>query len=307
MPELAKLFKNQEEAGQITTGSSKRVTLICPECGTEKTLHMYDFKKYGFKCDVCSDTISYPNKIIRSFLMYYKDKVEEYDWEHSFDWSQNKVYDGYFKKDGQQYVIEMQGEQHYQDAWQTLSEQEDNDKLKEKLAKDNGLIYIAINCKKLDSDLIKQYMNGSILFKLFKMKEEDWRIILEMAEKNITKEICNYYNSVTHVFKDICQEFHTNKTTLRRYIKRGVEIGWIKDYYGENGKAARSFHKAVLIYKEETLLKRCSSINLARDWLENNCGIKVTNVTVKNHCVSRKPIGDYYICFETVNGQQRPS
>lgn len=195
----------------------------------------------------------------------------------------------------------MQGEQHYQDAWQTLSEQEDNDKLKEKLAKDNGLIYIAINCKKLDSDLIKQYMNDSILFKLFKMKEEDWRIILEMAEKNITKEICNYYNSVTHVFKDICQEFHTNKTTLRRYIKRGVEIGWIKDYYGENGKAARSFHKAVLIYKEETLLKRCSSINLARDWLENNCGIKVTNVTVKNHCVSRKPIGDYYICFETAN------
>ena len=32
--------------------------------------------------------------------MYYKDKVEEYDWEHSFDWSQNKIYDGYFKKDG---------------------------------------------------------------------------------------------------------------------------------------------------------------------------------------------------------------
>lgn len=83
---------------------------------------MYDFKKYGFKCNVCSDTISYPNKIIRSFLRYYKNKVEEYDWEHSFPWSQNKIYDGYFKKNGQGYVVEMQGEQHYQDAWQTLSE-----------------------------------------------------------------------------------------------------------------------------------------------------------------------------------------
>ena len=141
-------------------------------------------------------------------------------------------------------------------------------------------------------------MNNSILFELFKMKEEDWRIILEKAEKNITKEICDYYNNVTHVFKDICQEFHINKTTLRRYIKRGVEIGWVKNYYGENGKAARSFHKAVLIYKENILLKRCSSINLARDWLEENCSVKVTNVTVKNHCVSQKPIADYCVCFE---------
>ena len=297
-PDLAKLFKNQEEAEQITIGSSKRVTLICPECGAEKTLHMYDFKKYGFKCNVCSDTISYPNKIIRSFLRYYKNKVEEYDWEHSFPWSQNKIYDGYFKKNGQGYVVEMQGEQHYQDAWQTLSEQENNDELKEKLAADNGLIYIAINCKKLDSNLIKQYMNDSVLFELFKMTEEDWRVILEESEKNITKEICNYNNNVTHIFKDICQEFHINKTTLRRYVKRGVEIGWVKDYYGENGKAVRSFHKPVLIYKENVLLKRCSSINLARDWLEDNCNIKVTNVTVKNHCVSQKPIADYYICFE---------
>lgn len=301
MPELAKLFKNQQEAEQITSGSSKKVTLICPDCGAEKTLHMYDFKKYGFKCNVCSDTISYPNKIIRSFIRYYSDKMEEYDWEHSFDWSQNKIYDGYFKKDGQQYVIEMQGGQHYQDAWQSFSDQKDNDELKKTLAENHKTIYISINCKILDGSLIKQYMNDSILYNLFQMQEKDWKIILENAEKNTTKEICDYYNNVTHVFKDICSYFHINKTTLRRYIKRGVEIGWVKDYYGENGKVVRSYHKTVLIYKNGNLLKKCSSIVLAREWLEEYGKIKVTNVTVKNHCVSRKPIVDYYVCFETVN------
>lgn len=224
MPELTKLFKNQQEAEQITSGSSKKVTLICPDCGAEKTLHMYDFKKYGFKCNVCSDTISYPNKIIRSFIRYYSDKMEEYDWEHSFDWSQNKIYDGYFKKDGQQYVIEMQGGQHYQDAWQSFSDQKDNDELKKTLAENHKTIYISINCKILDGSLIKQYMNDSILYNLFQMQEKDWKVILENAEKNTTKEICDYYNNVTHVFKDICSYFHINKTTLRRYIKRGVEL-----------------------------------------------------------------------------------
>lgn len=44
--DLIKYFKDPNDAFCITTGSSKRVSLICPDCGTEKTMIMYNlFKK----------------------------------------------------------------------------------------------------------------------------------------------------------------------------------------------------------------------------------------------------------------------
>lgn len=109
-PDLVKYFKNKEDAFSYSYGSGEKIEVKCPNCGMEFKVILNHLSKRSFSCPMCSDKVSLPNRILRTFLKFISKQLNEYDFEKEFDWSQGKVYDGYFVKNSKKYLVEMQGE-----------------------------------------------------------------------------------------------------------------------------------------------------------------------------------------------------
>lgn len=84
-------------------------------------------------------------------------------------WSDTKRYDFYLPDHN--IIIETHGEQHYDDKFisyggRTLKEEQENDKYKEQIARDNGVKhYIVIGCRYSDNKWIKENILKSDLSK----------------------------------------------------------------------------------------------------------------------------------------------
>lgn len=79
-PHLVCFFKDPKCATKITYMSHKLVDLVCPICGTERTMNAFDLYREGFHCQCCDDGISYPNRIIRNVMRTFK--VEDIKFEY---------------------------------------------------------------------------------------------------------------------------------------------------------------------------------------------------------------------------------
>lgn len=178
--------------GDITIGSRRSVLVKCPNCGELKFQPVYRLNEMGFSCPNCSSKISYPNRFIYKIL---KQLNVEFRTEEIFDWAKNKRYDFYITSYNM--IIEAQGLQHYKDvpfySKSTLKEQEENDKLKEILAKTNGIEnYVQIDCRFSKFEFIKESILNSELGTIFNLSNIDWNKIKEeicINIKNIKREI----------------------------------------------------------------------------------------------------------------------
>lgn len=224
--DLIKYFKDPNDAFCITTGSSKRVSLICPDCGTEKTMIMYNLFKKGFSCNVCGDKISYPNKLIRNIMFQLENECEYLEFEWFEKWENRYRYDVYFEKDNKQYVIEMQGEQHYR-GWKgyDVDKIQNNDSKKQDLAISNGAICIVIDARKSDFDYIFNNISCSLLHELFDLSKINYDICKENSTKNIIKLVCQDYNS-NMTTKELMNKYRLCRTTIVNYLHKGTELMW---------------------------------------------------------------------------------
>lgn len=111
--ELAKLLADPEDGYKYTQQSHQRVDWKCPDCGNIiKNKSIAQINNYGLSCPVCSDGISYPNKLShylfdRLNIIYH---FEELKYEYSPYWIRPNhyrydVYFQYIKK----YIVEMDG------------------------------------------------------------------------------------------------------------------------------------------------------------------------------------------------------
>lgn len=243
-PEVAKLLKYPEEGYELTTHSNKRVTFICPDCGKEKNAIVNDITRRKFSCKYCRDSISYPEKYVISLLNQL-----HLDFKHDcvLNWSGTKRYDFYIQS--LNCIIETHGEQHYDDKsnWnncgsRTLEEEQENDRFKEKLAKDNGIkSYVIIDCRNSESEYIKNNILYSELKQLLNIKEGDinWLKCEEFALGNLVKKACDLWNSGIHSSNDISNLLSLNVSTAIDYLKKGAKIG-LCDYSKEKSLKERS-------------------------------------------------------------------
>ena len=226
-PDVAKLLKDPNDGYNHTKGSNKKVEFICPHCNSVIEQYIFYVCRNGLSCQMCSDGVSYPNKLIRQVLkQLHVDFIPEYVAE----WSQSKMYDCYFKdNNGQEYVIEMDGIQHYVDncmPHQALKDIQNNDILKTDLANDNGVFMIRINCSTSSIEYIKKNILLSKLNGLFDLSVIDWDACDINAQSSFVKQACDLYMSGICSTKDIGRILQLDKTTVRRYLKRGVKFGW---------------------------------------------------------------------------------
>ena len=298
--DLIKFFKNQEDAKNFTLGSYEEVQLICPDCGKERTMKINQLTHDGFNCHYCSDGVSYPNKLLHQLLFLRKGFVEKFDFEYKDSWTNDKKYDGYFKLNGIEYLCEMHGSPHYQDAWNSVEEVQENDRYKEELAKKNRYNLIVIDCRIEIFSYIVPNIKASKLQELLNFSEEEYIAAGEQAEKSLVKKACELYNK-KYKIKEIVEELKLCSATVETYLKRGQEIGLVQGYIDENGKKVGAQNRRrtpVIIYNSENeIVSECPRINDAVQWVKDNLNLIVRSNTIKNRCVSGKEYHGYYFGY----------
>jgi hypothetical protein len=237
-PHLVKYFANIEDAYKVSSGSEKKIPLICPDCKTiNNSLSISKLVERNFYCSACGDGVSYPEKFLFNMLQQIK---TEFKIQKTFKWSKNfnyltnsnlngdKTYDFYIKKSN--CIIESHGEQHYSKSFdtaggRTLKEEKENDKIKENLAIDNGIEnYIVIDCRYSEIEFIKQNILNSKLAEIFDLSNIDWFKCHEYACSSLIKIACDLWNNCIKSTKEIGKIMKSDKSTIVRYFKQGRKI-----------------------------------------------------------------------------------
>lgn len=207
--------------------SKDKILVRCTLCGHEQWTRPNDLLN-GKNCSNCSDGISYPNKFSHAFLKQLP--VENVHHEYCPEWSNGKRYDNYFEYQGQGYILEMDGKQHFVDmstsCWGALDETQKNDKYKDELALANGVDVIRISCMDTYRTSIKQEIINSKLGTLFDLSNIDWKQCDVFARSNLVKEVWNYYNTNPLAITDeISKIFGISIITARKYLNKGNQLG----------------------------------------------------------------------------------
>lgn len=228
-PDLIKYFNNIDDSKKYTLYSNKKVLMKCPDCNSTRYMIISNLTNTGFKCTICSDSISYPNKFLRSFLSQLPN-LKNVKYEYSPTWAKKKRYDGYFEYNNKKYVIEMDGAWHSEDnnlSGITAEESIKNDNYKDNLAYENNHIMIRIDCKQSDKEYISNNISNSKLRELFDLSIIDWDKCDKFATKNIAKEVCDYYKeNINITTSELMKIFDLSRSAILSYLNKGTKFGW---------------------------------------------------------------------------------
>jgi Zn finger protein HypA/HybF involved in hydrogenase expression len=287
-PDLIKYFKNKEDAFSHSYGSGEKIEMKCPDCGMEFTMALNHLSKRGFSCPICSDKVSLPNRILRAFLKSVSKQIEKYGFEKDFDWSQGKIYDGFFIKNGKKYLVEMQGEQHYKDTWNSKEETQENDRLKAQLAEENGFELIVIDCENSNFNYIKKSIMNSKLRELFSIRKRNWDAIFKQATSSLIVKAAELYNNGITSPTQIGKELGVHRKTVQNYLEKASQLKMINYEKKINPTYSINVYDAfdTLLFKEIGL----------KDCVRNleNLNPQTHLETIKKYCDTRILYRNYY-------------
>ena len=234
-PNVAKMLKYPEIGYAQTFGSAIKQIYICPDCGYEKNTWSHLIISQGFCCPKCSDNVSYPEKFMFSLLEQLNLEFEPQLSKTTFKWCKNYRYDFYIHS--LNYIIETNGIQHYEKDFEkiksktkkikTLIEEQENDRLKQKLALENAIDkYIAIDCRYSNFKFVKNSILNSDLSLLFDLSNIDWLKCHEYACNSLVKVACDLWNNGMKNTLKIANSLKLVRATIITYLKRGKVIGW---------------------------------------------------------------------------------
>lgn len=277
------LFKNKEDI--INIGNMTAVDIVCPDCGFESLIKLNYIK--NFKCIICSDGITLPNKFITNILTQLD---VSFKTEKTFTWSEKRRYDFYIEGFG---IIEVHGLQHYEEVKfhkDSIRNDKEIDKLKRNLAKSNNIEnYIEIDARKSDLIYLKEQTIIS-LSEYFDLTHIDWEIVYKNCSKSYVSTIWNMWNEGSTVL-DIIKHLKLGKTTIIEYLIWGNNIN--KVMYPRNPKTKMSVDMFAL---DGTFIKTFDSINKAH--LETG----LSNHYIKRCCEHKVKKFDIYKWeFSSVN------
>lgn len=225
-PHLIQYLLNPEDAYRYTYRSNQMVATRCPICGHEEMHYVDAIYRNGFYCPVCSDTATIPNKIMFNVLQQLNiDFIRELNKKH-FKWTQQYLYDFYFKYNDLDIIVEMDGFFHQ------FETQKQIDEIKTALALNNGFKLIRIDCiyKNVDAfEYIKKNILQSELSSLFDLNRIDWDKCKQQVLANVIHKECKMWESGFSV-GEIMDKFHLSKTAVRRHLLLGKQIGICMSY-----------------------------------------------------------------------------
>lgn len=239
-PELAKLLLNSEDGYKYMQGSGRKLDWKCPDCkNVIKNKNISDVRNKGLSCPKCSDGIKFPEKFMYNLL---KEATIEFVFDAEQEWIKGKRYDFYLPK--YNWIIEVHGGQHYEDGFETLGgrttkEEQKNDRLKHDLAKENGIDkYIVIDARHSTVEWIKNSILSSEIMSI--IDEIDFEKIGQLTSKTLIKEVCDIWMIDIQSTLEIAKITRLSQGTIRKYLKRGAEIGWCDYDSGDEMKKRSS-------------------------------------------------------------------
>ena len=251
-PDLVKYFKDKTLPSKIKVRSNQKVDLVCPDCGTEKKMFVYNLYNQGFHCNICDDGVSLPNKILRNLVLddSIVSQLDEYkiEWRPE-DWDKRIFFDAMIKVNGVIVCIEMQGKQHYDLLWDSKKDNSifERDEYKRTECKKQGFIEMEIDCRGETFESIKEEILKSSLGDLIDLSKVDWDKIFINSMKSIVIEVCNIYNNSLKTLEEIGKELCLGRGTIRRYLKVGEERGFCI-YSKEDSDFRGIFNKCKYVY-----------------------------------------------------------
>lgn len=275
----------EEQCKAIMPHSGKKILMKCPICGNIKNISPDAVLRNGFGCRKCSDGISYPEKFMMSLL----DQLDvEYTTQYSPSWITDRRYDFYLPD--YNCIIETHGLQHYEETnliklgVRTLKKEQDNDILKENVAKQNGIInYFIIDCRESNVKWIKNHIIDSGIQNLLHFTEEsiDWNKCARDAIKTKVKDAAVLWGCGESI-TNIAIKLHTTRKTINQYLKIANELNLcdysVKESYNRMGKnnlgTKHPNHKSVVQYD--------LNMNIIKMWDCISCASNELNITQSN-------------------------
>lgn len=276
-PWMIDLLANKEDSKIYSRGSGKKILFKCPTCGDLKKLQISQVARDGkIKCQKCTDGFSYPNKFGLELLEQLP--VENLQVEFSCEWTQNKRYDFSFYYNKIHYLLEMDGEMHFNDSfYKDVNIIKKNDELKNKLAAENNCELIRINCIKSEFDFIKSEIQKSKLNDLFDLEKIDWNKIKKNCLKNKILEINDFYNHHKNMtVAEIAAVFNLNYATVLKYLKKCADLK-LNDFMTKTEKCKYNKPKILSFYNKGYSIKEISEL-LDITYAQVNRCIKLENL-----------------------------
>lgn len=238
MPYVVKFFHNENDATKFSPCSKYRIICKCPDCGEVKKnkITINQLCKLKHISCICNNTISLPERIMYNILNVSPKINCNFVYQYKPDWCKfsyngiNRVgiYDFYFKYNGKQYLIEMDGAFHYQKYYKGKDvPQSIVDYHKDKLAKENDYIVLRINCEHSYFDYIKNNIE-KILGKEI-LNDINWENIEISSINNISKLICSDYEehkNQNDVMRYLEKKYHFRRTAIISHLRSGNKYGW---------------------------------------------------------------------------------
>ncbi|MEH7480070.1 zinc-ribbon domain-containing protein, partial [Neobacillus drentensis] len=239
VPWLANLFLNPEDANKYTFNSTKKADFKCPNCEEEiKNRSIRTVCRNGLSCPKCADGVSIPEKFYYNVLTQIG---AEFEYQKTFPWSTNvphenpklrglKRFDFYFSSLNK--ILEVHGAQHLGQGFEkcggkTLTEEQENDKIKEEIARENGFNeedYIKTDASKSTFDHLKNSMLNSKLSEMFDLLNVDWFKAYEYACGSLVRKAWDLWNDGCKNPNQISEILGVHNSTARKYLVRGTEI-----------------------------------------------------------------------------------
>lgn len=300
-PWLTKFFQGgYDEAKLYTKASNQKIQPICPDCGQVKDKPMMIctiYRNHSISC-MCSDNISFGEKIIFSVLEQLKINFKTQLNNSNLKWCKKYKYDFYFEYNNEQYICEVNGNQHYEDAWDKLEKTQLNDKNKKELALENGIKpenYIIIDCRKSELEWIRDNEHGilnSRFSELFDLNKIDWQICHKYTCSNLVKIACEYKRNNPEIATiQIANNMNMCRNVILKYLKLGTKLGWCiynsKDEMKKSGSKQGFSSGIPLICKSNGII--FNSLADCERKSEELFGVKLLNGELSAVCLGKKP------------------
>ena len=290
-PDLRKFIAEEsiEISKHIGQKSSKYIVFKCPECGATKKIRADHFTDGYFSCPVCADCISYPNKMLRVFLL----KIEENGFITNLSFEKyvkingkRSWYDYSFLYNGIKYFCEIDGGYHRKETMRTvLEDTKKRDEEKNKYAKDNNIKLIRIPLLISNFELFKEAILKSEFIELFDLSNFDWKSceedFIKIKHKGRDKAIIDtiVLNSGKFTFSEYSFIFNMSKESLYIIFKRGIELNWCKkEDIIKNNAIKKPFIAINLKTKQEFYFRNIRSFLMQMGELKN----------ISNHDLNKK-------------------
>ncbi|WP_026664871.1 hypothetical protein [Butyrivibrio sp. FC2001] len=213
----------------------------CKECGGISELRISDILSGNIKCPICGDGTSYPEKFFEAFLDFLGEKyIRQYSSKYA-KWCCGYKYDFYLPN--RNWIIEVNGAQHYEDAWNSYEDTHSNDLKKQKTAMKNGIDkYIVIDCRYSVMEYIRDKIEKSEL-SVLGLDSVSWKKCDLEAKKSRHMKIIKAFNDGADYY-EILERFGISSACYYKIMIPASKSGLLnRDYKRGKSKVSASITK----------------------------------------------------------------